>query len=140
MQSAIIYKITCKKTQLFYVGCTTRTMKKRIKSHIDKKTPIGVLIKQNGLENFKIEHLKELEFIDSNHLFAMETLFINKFINQEKCLNEYVSFNPLWRNKNVRLFREKRCDICNVTVKEYNYSHHIKRKIHTDNMANIVEK
>lgn len=111
-----IYKIVHAQSDIIYVGMTTTSLAKRWYSHksdYDKdnhsKISIYPLMKQHGIDQFKIMLVKEYEVIDKNHLKVYETLWINKL----KCINKVPSFNPMSKKQQDHSYylrnREERC-------------------------------
>jgi group I intron endonuclease len=87
-----VYRITHRDTGVFYVGCTTKTLEKRIKRHIVCKTSIGRLMNEHGKDAFDIELLEETEDAEREK-FWIQTLHD---VAPEKCLNKNVQ--GLWKD------------------------------------------
>jgi len=90
-----VYKIVHNKLDITYVGMTMDPLSKRWKTHKANKSKKNISIykyfKEHGIDSFSIVMIKEYPVIDRNHLRVYETLWINKL----KCINKYISFNPL---------------------------------------------
>lgn len=82
-----VYKIICTVSNVVYVGSTFLTLHRRWINHKSKfkawvrnnEEPHPVIcpiIEEFGLENFKIELIKEYQVCDKKHLHAYETLWI----------------------------------------------------------------
>jgi group I intron endonuclease len=90
MQKGIIYKIINKINNKVYIGCTTKTIEKRYKSHLYrcfKKNYDSRLynsMRKYGIENFEIELLEECD-IDS--IYEIEKIYIQKFDSYKNGLN-----------------------------------------------------
>lgn len=84
-----IYKITNTKNGKFYIGYTTMTAEKRLKSHIDetrrmqrqykgKKSYLHNAMDRYGVEHFKVETLEEFNNVSPIFLGKMEMEYIAK--------------------------------------------------------------
>jgi hypothetical protein len=74
-----IYKITDSKNKC-YIGSTI-DYKKRWKQHEDasEDMPLHRAIKEQGIENFTFEVVKEVEFIDTYHLLIIESCCMDQY-------------------------------------------------------------
>ena len=88
MRKSYVYKITCKITGEFYFGSSFRAKSdyywgggKRIRERIA----------QYGKENFVKEILGE--FDDRTESHRVENVYIEKFRNDEKCLNQHLDYH-----------------------------------------------
>jgi group I intron endonuclease len=74
-----IYKITCTKTNLCYVGQTQKDLSNRMKHHIynskNKESPLAKAINEHGEQNFTIE---VIERADLNRLDEIEAKWIKQ--------------------------------------------------------------
>jgi group I intron endonuclease len=66
MKKGRIYKIINSKTDDIYIGSTIQTLKNRFKAHkssakLNKTGKLYDFIRDNGIENFTIELLKEID-------------------------------------------------------------------------------
>jgi hypothetical protein len=95
-----IYRVICKSDpSIIYIGSTTESLNSRWSKHkihlqkwisgiVKMKCSIYPMMKEKGVNDFKIELIKNYEISDNNHLTAYEQLWINK----TKCVN---IVNPL---------------------------------------------
>lgn len=86
MFTGSVYKIYNEQNpQLIYIGCSKLLLEKRLKAHISQhknnKKPhdecsISKIINMYGIDNLKIELIKEYDVIDKRHLQVYEALAI----------------------------------------------------------------
>ena len=86
MRKAYVYKITCKITGEFYFGSSFRAKRD---SYWGGGTKIRERIAQYGKENFVKEILGE--FDDRTESHRIENQYIEKFIHDDKCLNQMLN-------------------------------------------------
>jgi len=99
-----IYKIICKVDDtICYIGSTFNTLRNRWQEHKkDYKKRNGVFSIHKYFDKYKIENFKIIlikEYLvcrdgqrDTKHLYAYETLWINK---TKSCINKHLPFQPL---------------------------------------------
>tara|TARA_R110002110_G_C13427416_1_gene714994 strand:- start:449 stop:988 length:540 start_codon:yes stop_codon:yes gene_type:complete len=114
-----IYKIVCNLDfNICYIGSTFRRLDKRWQKHKnDYKSNYGEIsihkyFDKYGIENFKIVLIKSYNLVradkrDSKHLWAYETLHINK--NKKNIVNTQLPFSPM-RYLNIKKWRENNKD------------------------------
>lgn len=78
----------------FYIGSTTLSLKKRFNKHCSKskeeisiKRPVYVHFRSINWDKTEIVLIKEVEFKDRRELLQIEKEYINKYMNDENCLN-----------------------------------------------------
>jgi hypothetical protein len=104
-----IYKITNKINDKFYIGSTSKTLKKRFKQHYTKSNtindrdynmPIYRCMRELGRDNFKIRLVEAIEYDDKSELLKKEALCI---IDQGFSLNEVLPYvSPEDRCKKIK--------------------------------------
>lgn len=124
-----VYKITSCKGDEIYVGSTTQILSQRFYEHKyeytskrrGKKNSNWDLFDKYGVENCKIELIKEYEVVDRQHLDAYEQLWISKL----KCINYKNSFEIpyLWDRKKKKEYTEKHKERITEYQKEYKKTH-----------------
>lgn len=89
-----VYKIECMKTNKFYIGSTTQTIKKRLKNHKSKakepcrqNTPLYSHFNSVGWENANIVLLFESDVETKSDLLILEKNEIMKVLNTSDCMN-----------------------------------------------------
>ena len=111
-----------------YIGSTFNRLHKRFQSHkyaYKNKSNYGTLsiheyFDKYGIDNFKIIKIKSYNVIrdhkkDFKHLYAYETLWINKTKN---CINKITPFQPL-RKEAKKIYRESHKDVIKCIQKKY---------------------
>lgn len=117
-----IYKIYF--NDIIYIGSTVFTLEKRFKEHLrdykiyilseglKKRISIFPYFKKYGIDNFKIELIKEYNICDRNELYAYEQLYINKI----KCINKecaiyylkwYLAIPFIINKKGEQIYKER---------------------------------
>jgi len=90
MEKSKIYKITNKKNDLIYIGCTINSLKRRFHEHLyrcfktDYKSKLYNSIKKYGQENFTIELIEEC---DLNVIYETEKKYIKQYDSYNNGLN-----------------------------------------------------
>lgn len=98
MKKSYVYKITCLVTGEFYFGSS---FKAKWPTYWGGGSKIRERIEQYGKENFIKEILHE--FDDRTNALKKENEYIEKFINDEKCLNHKCEHNFGAYSEKVRL-------------------------------------
>jgi len=126
-----IYKIICKVDDtICYIGSTFNTLRNRWQEHKkDYKKRNGVFSIHKYFDKYKIENFKIIlikEYLvcrdgqrDTKHLYAYETLWINK---TKSCINKHLPFQPLkkeYQRHYKEQHREKNREEINKKQKEY---------------------
>ena len=88
MKKSYVYKITCKITGEFYFGSSFRAMSDQ---YWGSGRKIKERIAQYGKENFVKEILGE--FDDRTESHRVENEYIEKFRNDDKCLNIHLEYH-----------------------------------------------
>lgn len=125
-----VYKITSCKGDEIYIGSTTQILTQRFGEHKyeytskrrpGKKSSSWVLFDKYGVENCKIELIKEYEIVDRQHLDAYEQLWINK----TKCINykNTIKFTRLWDRKKKKEYTKKHKERITKYQEEYRKTH-----------------
>jgi len=146
-----IYKIICKVDDtICYIGSTFDSLRNRWQQHRkhykDKNGAYSIheYFDKYGIENFKMILIKDYLVCretqrDNKHLYAYETLWINK---TKSSINKILPFQPLkkekqkeyskeYYNKNkekIKEYREENKDKINENKKEYNKEYYNKNK------------
>ena len=90
IETGKIYKITNKKNDLIYIGCTIYSLKKRFNEHLyrcfktDYKSKLYNSMRKYGRENFIIELIEEC---DLNIIYATEKKYIEQYDSFNNGLN-----------------------------------------------------
>ena len=124
----IIYEIKCNETNEIYIGSTTQLIKQRINEHKHKKTcRSNQIIERN---NYVVNILEELEFIDIKELRIREQNYIDTII----CINKFKAFytdeDKKERQINKKIYYQKNKD----KKKEYQKEYREKNKIKSNNI------
>lgn len=82
----IIYEIKCNETNEIYIGSTTQSIKQRMKTHRRDNICISKQIIERN--NYSVNILEELEFIDIKDLRIREQYYIDTTI----CINKINSY------------------------------------------------
>lgn len=82
----IIYEIKCNETNEIYIGSTTRPIKERIRKHIRNDNCCSMQILERN--NYSVNILEELEFIDTKELRIREQNYIDTII----CINKIKAY------------------------------------------------
>ena len=147
----IVYIIRCTLDSSFcYIGSSFQRIDKRFTVH---KQYFNLWLKDKikyneysifpyflkyGIENFYIKLIKPYNVIrehnkDFKHLWVYETLWINKM--KKQCVNKYLPFSPLCKNKIHRKPNDKKYYENNIEkIKEYN------RKYYKNNLEKIKKQ
>ena len=127
-----VYKIICNLDSNFvYIGSTFNQVRHRFQEHKRQyrfwlnnrqknKCSCFDYFQKYGIENFTIIKIKEYicyrsHKLDTKHLHAYETLWINKTRN---CCNKCPAFQPLWREKEKE-YRENNRENEKIYIRNY---------------------
>ena len=113
-----------------YIGSTFNRLHKRFEEHKNKyknnygECSIHKYFNKYGIDNFKIQLIKSYNVIrthqkDHKHLYAYETLWINKTKN---CINKIVSFNPLKKERDKQYYENHKKELAEK-AKQYRENH-----------------
>lgn len=134
-KTGYVYIISCiNKPSVFYIGSTFMPIRQRFYNHKmdyrrnnnSRKVSLYKYFEEYGVDNFKCNLLKAYDVYrehnrDHRHLFAYETLWINKM---RGCVNKNLPFNPLKKIDHIernRKYRENNKDI--IKQKDNKYYH-----------------
>ena len=128
LSTGIIYKLTCLNTLKCYYGSTSKPLNVRLSQHKSFfKNNIGIssaLI--IGGNNFKIEQVEKINYIDKSELRARERWYIEKDRN---CINhnipnrtckDWFEFNPDYRRNYYETHKDD--------LREYSKTYYIQNK------------
>ena len=93
LQEGFIYKIVNTLTNKLYIGSTKTSIEQRYQEHIKSLdgSPLHSAIQELGHENFKIELVEKIPYIDDEQLLIAETCNIIKFNSIEAGYNTKLS-------------------------------------------------
>ena len=93
LQEGFIYKIVNQLTNKLYIGSTKTSIEQRFNEHIKSLdgSPLHSAIQELGHENFKIELVEKIPYIDDEQLLIAETANIIKFNSIEAGYNTKLS-------------------------------------------------
>lgn len=125
-----IYKIQSGNSNEVYVGSTIDTLRRRLMGHINgynnykskgtSNCTLYALFDKYGVDNCRIELIKEYEIADRTHLYAYESLWISKIatINKINPLNQWSKY----RKKYIGEYGDKyECKLCET---QFTYKSH----------------
>jgi len=103
-----------------YVGSTTQSLEARWNIHLRaykqrRLVSIYPYFEEHGIENFKIELIREYDVVDEKHLRVYETLWMNRLI----CVNKKIPFMPMPLDIYQRLYYERNKEDIIAYGKEY---------------------
>jgi hypothetical protein len=105
----IIYDIKCNETNEIYIGSTIKSLKERIRQHINHRVCVSKQIIERN--NYSVNILEEIEFIDIKELRIKEQFYINSVVcinkrtayildeDEEKRIIKYKEYQKKYRNK-----------------------------------------
>lgn len=137
-----IYKIYY--NDIVYIGSTIKTLRRRLSYHksdykryLNKKRDniaIFEYFTQHGVDNFKIELIKEYEVCDKKHLSVYEQLWMNKLKNVNT--NKAFRIRKLYDKKHHKEYNKLTiyCEACKKDINLNSKSKHYKTKIHINNL------
>lgn len=138
-----IYKIVHSQSDAIYVGMTIGSLSKRWGEHktaakIEQlgSTSICSLMKQHGVDQFKIMLIKEYNVIDKQHLRVYETLWINKL----RCVNKLVSFNPMPKIQQKRAYNIRSKDKSHEYYEKNKELIRVKSKMHREANKDVMKE
>ena len=130
-----IYLLICNETGLQYVGSTTHSLKKRLKSHKDdyKRFLKGLHPNVTSFDvirggNYDIELIEEIEFENKQDLYDIENIYIENV----DCVNKYKAntgltkkeYDKEYRKENKEKINEKfNCDCGGKYTKSHKARH-----------------
>ena len=81
LNTGYIYKISNKLTNKIYIGSTKTSIEQRYDEHLksDDGTPLHKDIQELGAENFNIELVETVEYIDEETLYIHESMYMMEF-------------------------------------------------------------
>ena len=128
MITGTIYTLT--HNDKIYVGSTINP-KKRLSSHrsyFKHKTNTYKYFKIDNFDDIKFDIIKQYDVVDRKHLFAYETLHINKI----NCVNKMIASNikTVCYKKYIRPLIKRHCNSCNRSYSDKNFSSHRKTNLH----------
>ena len=93
LQEGFIYIIGNQLTNKLYIGSTKTSIEQRYQEHIKSLdgSPLHAAIQELGHENFKIELVEKIPYIDDQQLLIAETANIIKFNSIEAGYNTKLS-------------------------------------------------
>ena len=93
LQEGFIYKIVNQLTNKLYIGSTKTSIEQRFNEHVKSLdgSPLHSAIQELGHENFKIELVEKVPYIDDEQLLIAETANIIKFNSIEAGYNTKLS-------------------------------------------------
>ena len=93
LQEGFIYKIVNTLTNKLYIGSTKTSIEQRFNEHIKSLDglPLHSAIQELGYQNFKIELVEKIPYIDDEQLLIAETANIIKFNSIEAGYNTKLS-------------------------------------------------
>lgn len=125
----IIYEISCNETNEKYIGSTIKSLKERIRLHIQKRNCASKQIIERN--NYSVNILEEIECIDIKELRIREQFYINTII----CINKYNSYNTdedrkKWNYEYSQSNKQKEYRAVNKEkIREYKKQYYLKNKI-----------
>ena len=109
-----IYKIVNENTGMFYIGSTCLPLHKRFYQHKhnskkDKHKNIKLYkyFTEPTFDDFKIVLVEEFNLENKEQLKREENKYIEKFINDDKCLNMNLSYTGLDKNEYCKLYHQE---------------------------------
>ena len=95
LQIGYIYKITCLVNNKFYIGSTKTSLEQRRNEHFVAKdnSLLHLDIRKYGNENFTIELVKTIEFVEEDTLLIAETTMMIELGSLDNQYNEKVSID-----------------------------------------------
>jgi len=151
-----VYKIVSSKGNQIYIGSTIKTLRRRFQLHKKDTSSSNILFDKYGVDNCRIELIKEYEVCDELHLQVYEQLWINKY--KDKVVNKLSSFciKKLYkkqyyeknreeiRNQNKKYYEKNREEILNQNKKHYEKNReeirNQNKKYRENNRDKILEK
>ena len=111
-----IYKITNSVNNKIYVGSTSKSLIERFCKHkanskeIIKNGKIYILMREIGIDKFKIELLEQIEFLEKKELLKREQYYIDSLEAELNIKNTY--FNEKEYNKKYNEKYNKKIYVC----------------------------
>lgn len=94
MGNGYIYIIECSHSDKVYIGSTTTCIYVRFYQHLyNKQSTSSKALTLHGPGRCSVRELARVNYVDIQHLRALEQLYINKFKN--KTCNKRPAFDPL---------------------------------------------
>lgn len=125
-----IYQILNNDASIIYVGSTTDSLKKRWINHKSgakgqlkgkyRNLSIYQHFNEMGVDQFKLELIKEYDVVDVKHLRAIEQLWINKV----KCINKQPCFMPISKKARDKLYGDAHRAELNAKCMENYFANH----------------
>ncbi|GMF30381.1 unnamed protein product [Phytophthora lilii] len=125
-----IYQILNNDASIIYVGSTTNSLTKCWKDHLYgakgqlngkyRNLAIYQHFHELGVDQFKIELIKEYDVVDIKHLRAIEQLWINKV----RCINKQPCFMPISKKARDKLYGDAHRAELNAKSMERYFANH----------------
>jgi len=140
-----VYKIVSSKGNQIYIGSTIKTLRRRFQLHKKDTSSSNILFDKYGVDNCRIELIKEYEVCDELHLQVYEQLWINKY--KDKVVNKLSSFciKKLYMKQYKKKYRENNREEIREKDKKYRDDHkeeirEKQKKHYENNRDKILEK
>ncbi len=82
----IVYEIKCNQTNEIYIGSTSKNLKVRMRLHVLSKGCVSKQIIERN--NYSVNVLEEIEFMDIKELRMKEQIYINNVV----CINKRTAY------------------------------------------------